>query len=67
MPAPAAPPAGHGGAHAGAHGAAEDGHGDHGAGAQLGPVDWKAWGAGVLGVAAAAIVTICLYLASAPR
>ncbi len=58
--------AGQDGAHAEAHGA-EDGHGGHGAAAQLGPVDWMAWGAGLLGVAAAAIVTICLYLASAPR
>lgn len=60
-------PAGHDGAHGAPHGAADDGPGGHGEAAKLGPVDWASWGAGILGIAAAAIVTICLYLASAPR
>ncbi len=47
--------AGHG--HAG-----HDEHGDH---AQaLGPVDWLAWGAGILGVAAGLAVAFCLLVAT---
>ena len=58
------------GAHSGeaAHAAirGEDAHGDEAHGghtddAPLGPIDWFAWGAGLLGIAAAAVVVICLY------
>ena len=42
--------------------AGHDEHGDH---AQaLGPVDWLAWGAGILGVAAGLAVAFCLFLAT---
>ncbi len=46
------------GAHGGAHGA-----GDHEE-AVLGPVDWVAWGAGLLGVAAGLIIVLCFVLAT---
>jgi len=58
---------------AGDHVAGGHGHADHGgsgghdaehAQEALGPVDWRAWGAGVLGTAAAGVVVIALYLAS---
>ena len=32
----------------------------------LGPVDWAAWGAGLLGAAVAGIIAVALYLASHP-
>lgn len=45
---------------------AEHGHGghdEHGAhGPTLGPVDWFAWGAGILGVGAGLVVAFCLYV-----
>lgn len=37
-----------------------DEHGDHAE--KLGPVDWAAWGAGIVGVAAGLAVVICMYL-----
>ena len=49
-----------------AHGHEEHGghdeHADHGV--PLGPVDWAAWGAGVLGAAAGLAVAVCLYVAT---
>jgi len=43
----------------------QDAHGGHGAhGPALGPVDWFAWGAGILGVGAGAVVAVCLYVAT---
>ncbi len=39
-----------------------DGHGEHEA--SRGPVDWLAWGAGLLGVGAALVVAVCLYAAT---
>ena len=42
---------------AGAH--ADDAHGT-----ALGPVDWPAWGAGLLGVAAGLVVAACLFLST---
>ena len=53
--------------HAPAHGDgahADASHGDHGQGAPLGPVDWPAWGAGLLGIAAGLVVAACLYLST---
>ncbi len=47
--------AGHG--HAG-----HDEHGDHAE--TLGPIDWRAWGAGLLGVGAGVVVAACLYLST---
>lgn len=41
------------------------GHDSH-AQEPLGPIDWPAWGAGLLGAAAAAIVAVALYLAARP-
>ena len=38
--------------------------GDHALGASLGPVDWFAWGAGLLGIAAGLLVAACLYLST---
>ena len=47
---------------------AADGHGGHDEhdehGTALGPVDWLAWGAGLLGVGAGLAVAVCLYLAT---
>lgn len=37
-----------------------DEHGEHAS--SLGPVDWFAWGAGILGVGAGLAVAFCLYL-----
>ncbi len=42
--------------------AGHDEHGEHAA--ALGPIDWPAWGAGVLGVGAGLVVAFCLYLAT---
>lgn len=39
-------------------------HGDAGHAAPLGPVDWFAWGAGILGIAAGLVVAACLYLST---
>ena len=53
--------------HAPAHGdgaGADAGHGGQGHGAALGPVDWPAWGAGLLGIAAGLLVAACLYLST---
>lgn len=47
----------------GAHGHGHDGHGP--AGGALGPLDWRAWGAGLLGVAIGLVVTFCFILATA--
>jgi len=46
------------------HGAAV-GHDAH-AQEPLGPVDWAAWAAGLLGAVAAGIIAVALYLASHP-
>jgi len=43
---------------------ADAAHGDHGQGAPLGAVDWPAWGAGLLGIAAGLVVAACLYLST---
>lgn len=56
-------PAAHGGHddQADAHG----GHGDHGDhGPVLGPIDWKMWGVGVLGVIAALVVVAGMVAAT---
>jgi hypothetical protein len=46
-------------------GAHEDAaHGDHTHGTPLGPIDWLAWGAGLLGIAAGLAVAACLYLST---
>ena len=42
------------------------GHGESHDGDALGPIDWRAWGAGVLGAVAAGVVAVALYLASHP-
>ena len=47
--------AGHG--HAG-----HDEDGDHAP--KLGPIDWAAWGAGLLGVGAGVVVAACLYIST---
>jgi hypothetical protein len=39
-----------------------DEHGEHGP--ARGPVDWLAWGAGLLGVGAGLAVAFCLYLST---
>ncbi len=53
-----------GGAHGHAdHGSAGGHDADH-AQEQLGPVDWRAWGAGALGAVAAGVIAVALYLAS---
>lgn len=41
------------------------GHDEHGGhGAALGPIDWFAWGAGILGVGAGLVVAFCLYVST---
>ena len=47
---------------AGAH--ADPAHGDRAHGEALGPIDWYAWGAGLLGIGAGLAVAICLYLST---
>ena len=42
--------------------AGHDEHGDHAE--KLGPIDWRAWGAGLLGVGAGVAVAVCLYLST---
>ncbi len=32
--------------------------------AALGPIDWRAWGAGLLGIGAGLVVAICLFAAT---
>ena len=39
--------------------AGHDEHGEHAP--SLGPIDWAAWGAGLLGVGAGLTVAFCLY------
>ncbi|MDA8236927.1 MAG: hypothetical protein M0T75_03425 [Chloroflexi bacterium] len=47
----------------GRHGHA--GHDEDGEHAEpLGPVDWAAWGAGLLGIAAGLVVAFCLFVAT---
>jgi hypothetical protein len=36
----------------------------HGNAAPLGPIDWKAWTAGVVGVGAGLVVAACLYVST---
>ncbi len=33
-------------------------------GTPLGPIDWAAWGAGLLGIAAGLAVAICLFIST---
>ena len=41
------------------------GHDEHGEHATaLGPIDWLAWGAGILGVGAGLVVAFCLYVST---
>lgn len=41
------------------------GHDEHSAhGTPRGPVDWRAWGAGILGVGAGLAVAFCLYVST---
>jgi hypothetical protein len=41
------------------------GHDEHGEHAEpLGPFDWAAWGAGILGIGAGLVVALCLYVAT---
>ncbi len=42
--------------------AGHDEHGEHPE--KPGPIDWAAWGAGILGVGAGLIVAFCLYVAT---
>jgi hypothetical protein len=43
-----------------------DGHDDHEEhGTALGPIDWFAWGAGLLGVGAGVVVAFCLSVSMA--
>lgn len=39
-------------------------HGAHAHDAPLGPIDWYAWGAGILGIAAGLVVAACLYIST---
>jgi hypothetical protein len=39
-------------------------HGSHAQGTPLGPIDWAAWGAGLLGIAAGLAVAICLFIST---
>ena len=53
------------GAASNGHGAAVDtAHEGHAGGAPLGPIDWRAWGAGLLGIMAGLVVAACLYVAT---
>ncbi len=49
-----------------AHGHEEHaGHDEHGGhDVALGPIDWAAWGAGILGVGAGLAVAVCLFVAT---
>ena len=45
----------------------DHGHDDHAHGEEaLGPLDWAAWGAGVVGVVLGVAVTICFVVATQP-
>lgn len=55
------------------HVAGGDGHADHSASGghdaspaqePLGPVDWRAWGAGAIGAAVAGVIALALYLSA---
>jgi hypothetical protein len=56
--------------HAPAHEPDDAGHGHGGHdehvehAAALGPIDWFAWGAGLLGVGAGLVVAFCLYVST---
>lgn len=56
--------------HPPAHEPGEGGHGhgghdeDGGHGTALGPIDWPAWGAAILGVGAGLAVAVCLFVAT---
>lgn len=72
-PAPGAHvPDEHGSSHevAGPHGSTDDhgeghGHDDHGHLAEpLGPIDWRMWGVGILGVVAGLVVAVFMALAT---
>jgi hypothetical protein len=39
-------------------------HGEHAQGTPLGPIDWPAWGAGLLGILAGLAVAACLYVST---
>jgi hypothetical protein len=54
---PATPAAAHDAGHAG-------GHDDHHDGGSLGPIAWRMWGVGVLGVVAALIVVAAFVVAT---
>ncbi len=41
-------------------------HDEH-ASASLGPIDWAAWGAGILGIVAGLLTAACIYLATGPH
>jgi hypothetical protein len=42
-----------------------EGHDEHdGHGTELGPIDWAAWLAGLVGVGAGLVVAACLYVAT---
>jgi hypothetical protein len=56
----AAHPSGDQGHHADAHGD------DHGHGDALGPIDWRAWGAAVLGVASGLLVVAVMLVTIQP-
>lgn len=43
------------------------GHDDADAQEPLGPIDWWAWGAGVLGAVAAGVIAVALYLSAQHR
>ena len=43
---------------------ADAAHGGHAQGTPLGPIDWAAWGAGLLGIAAGLAVAICLFIST---
>jgi hypothetical protein len=47
-----------------AHAAGDDGHGDHHAGDALGPVDWRMWLVGVVGVAVAVAILVAFAIAT---
>ena len=43
---------------------ADAAHGGPAQGTPLGPIDWAAWGAGLLGIAAGLAVAICLFIST---
>ena len=65
----AAPPAGEGAGHESGQDSAghdgEHGHAEHGHGGEaLGPIEWSQWAAGLVGVAAGAIVAVAFALST---